>query len=146
MANQVFSWILFCTKRLLAVELLILSILLYYLYFLYWILVFSLEASSSRRNWRLRQEKIHLKLKGRTLGFEYLCPSPARVSPKKTKLTFKKPFKKFEKKMYSYREKVQFWTEFDFFDGKSILKLALTRRNSDRRYTNKASKPFKLIF
>ena len=144
MANLVFSWILFCIKRLLAEGLLILSILLYYLYFLYWILVFSLEASS-RRNWRLRQEKIHLKLKGRTLGFEYLCPSPARVSPKKTKLTIKKPFKKLKKK-YSYREKVQFWTEFDFFERKSILKLGLTRRNSDRRYTNKASKPFKLIF
>ena len=42
----------------------------------------------------LRQERIHLKLKGRTLGFEYLCPSPARVSPKKTKLTLKKVWKK----------------------------------------------------
>ena len=41
----------------------------------------------------LRQERIHLKLKGRTLGFEYLCLSPARVSPKKTYLT--KKFKRY---------------------------------------------------
>ena len=89
----------------------------------------------------LRQERIHLKLKGRTLGFEYLCPSPARVSPKKTKLTLKKSLEKgiFIGKKSNFGLNSTFSIE----NRSENLKWSLTRRNSDRRYTNNASKPLK---